>query len=79
MISPIFLILLPLALFIVVGLVGSTRRIGFWPPLLLSLLITPVGGFIVAVLSGPRRVANPDAEDEDEARTHPRPPPADRA
>lgn len=77
MISPIFLILLPLALFIVVGLVGSTRRIGFWPPLLLSLLITPVGGFIVAVLSGPRRVATPDAEDE--ARTQPRPSPADRA
>ena len=73
MISPIFLILLPLALFILVGLVGSTRRIGFWPPVLLSLLITPVGGFLVAVLSGPRRVADPGAKDEARTATKRRP------
>ena len=32
-----------------------TRRIGFWPALILSIVLTPVGGFIAAVLSGPRR------------------------
>jgi UPF0716 family protein affecting phage T7 exclusion len=59
-ITPILVIALPVLVFLAAGLVGSTRRLGFWWTLLLSLLVTPVGGFIVAVLSGPRRPKEPE-------------------
>lgn len=36
-----------------VGIVGSRRRIGFGLPFLLSLLFTPLIGLIVALLSDP--------------------------
>ena len=58
--KPIFIFGLPLLLFIAVGLVGSTRRLGFWWTIALSIVLTPIGGFIVAVLSGARRPTPPE-------------------
>lgn len=55
--TPFFIIVLPLFALVTVGLIGSTRRSGFWPTLLLGVILTPVGGFVVAWLSGPRRYA----------------------
>jgi hypothetical protein len=52
--TPFFIIVLPLAALLTAGLIGSTRRSGFWLTLVLSVLVTPVGGFLVAWLSGPR-------------------------
>lgn len=57
--TPIFIFGLPLLLLIAVGLVGSTRRLGLWWTLLVSVLLTPIGGFLVAVLTGPRRPRRP--------------------
>lgn len=54
-ITPFFVYLLPIATVLAVGLLGSTRRIGFWWSVLLSVLLTPVGGFIVALVSGAKR------------------------
>ncbi len=53
--APVFIYGLPALIVLATALVGSTRRLGFWLTLLLSLVITPVGGFVVALLSGPRR------------------------
>ena len=53
--EPFILIGLPAALVIVVALAGSTRRLGFWATLVLSILLTPLGGFIIALISGPRQ------------------------
>ncbi|MCA9684032.1 MAG: hypothetical protein KC431_27730 [Myxococcales bacterium] len=52
---PILAILFSVLSIIAVGLVGSTRRLGFWLSLLLAIVLTPIGGFIAAVISGPRR------------------------
>jgi hypothetical protein len=52
--TPFFIIVLPLAVLITLGLIGSTRRSGFWLTLVLGVILTPVGGFVVAWLSGPR-------------------------
>ncbi|MDC0671977.1 hypothetical protein [Nannocystis radixulma] len=38
-----------------IGMVGSTRRLGFWATILLSIVLTPIGGFIAALISGRRR------------------------
>ncbi|XYH99320.1 hypothetical protein ACMHYB_05980 [Sorangium sp. So ce1128] len=53
--APLFVIGLPILTFIAVGLLGSTRRIRWWGAILVSLVLTPVGGLIAAILSGPRR------------------------
>ncbi len=53
--SPFFIYALPIFTILAVAVLGTTRRIGFWPALILSIVLTPVGGFIAAVLSGPRR------------------------
>ena len=53
--APIFLVALPILTVLAVGLLGGTRRIGFWAAIILSVVITPVGGFIVALISGPKR------------------------
>ena len=37
-----------------VGLLGTTRRIGFWLAFFLSFLITPIGAAVVALITGPR-------------------------
>lgn len=47
------------AVFLVTGLVGSTRRLGFFMTLLLSFVLTPLGGFLAAALSGPRKRKEP--------------------
>jgi UPF0716 family protein affecting phage T7 exclusion len=52
--TPFFIIALPVLTVFAVGMVGSTRRLGFWLTALLSIVLTPVGGLLVAVLSGPR-------------------------
>lgn len=51
-----FLYLLPVITVLAVGLLGSTRRIGFWVAVIASVLLTPVGGFIIALISGPKRI-----------------------
>jgi len=43
------------AALIVAGLVGKTRRLGFWLTLVLSIFLTPFVGVALAVLTGPRR------------------------
>lgn len=53
--TPIFIIGLPVLLLLAVGLVGSTRRLGFWWTLLFAVLLTPIAGFLFAALSGARR------------------------
>ncbi len=53
--SPFFIYILPVVTILLVGAVGSTRRIGFWAALILAILLTPIGGGIVALISGPRR------------------------
>lgn len=47
-------ILIPVLAIVAVGLLGTTRRLGFWLSLLAAVVLTPLGGFIVALLSGPR-------------------------
>jgi hypothetical protein len=53
--SPFFIYALPVFTVLAVGVLGTTRRIGFWLALILAIVLTPVGGFIAAVLSGPKR------------------------
>jgi len=50
-----FTYVLPVLTVLAVGLLGTTRRIGFWAALLLSVLLTPIGGFLVTLISGPKR------------------------
>jgi UPF0716 family protein affecting phage T7 exclusion len=57
--TPFFIFVLPIITVITVGLLGSTRRIGFWVALILAIVLTPVGGFLVALLSGPKRFKEP--------------------
>jgi UPF0716 family protein affecting phage T7 exclusion len=54
--APLFFIVLPITTVLAVGLVGTTRRIGFWLAVILSVLLTPVGGLLVAVISGPKKL-----------------------
>lgn len=53
--APFFVIGLPVLILIAVGLLGSTRRIRWWGAILVSLVLTPVGGLIAALLSGRKR------------------------
>lgn len=57
--TPFMVVILPILTVLAVGLLGSTRRIGFWIALLLAIGLTPVGGLIVAIISGPKRKAPP--------------------
>ena len=52
--TPFLIFVLPAVTILLVGMLGSTRRIGFWPALLLSVLLTPVCGFVVTLFSGPK-------------------------
>ncbi|MDI1475039.1 hypothetical protein [Polyangium sp. y55x31] len=54
--TPIFRFVLPALTVFAVGLVGGTRRIGFRWAVFLSVILTPIGGFIVALASGPRPI-----------------------
>lgn len=60
--APFFIIGVPILTTIVVGLLGRTRRIGFWGAIIASILLTPIGGFIVALLSGAKRIKDPAVE-----------------
>lgn len=53
--KPFFIFVLPVLTVLMLGMLGTTRRLGFWGTILLSIVLTPVGGFIAANLSGPRR------------------------
>lgn len=53
--APLLIIALPVLLLLAVGLVGSTRRLGFWLTVVLSIFLTPIGGFLAAFISGPRQ------------------------
>jgi uncharacterized membrane protein YvlD (DUF360 family) len=53
--SPFTIVILPILTVIAVALLGSTRRIGFWFALFLAIVLTPVGGLIAALISGPKR------------------------
>lgn len=52
--GPFFFIVLPILTVLAAALAGRTRRIGFWPTLILSILLTPIGGILVAFISGPK-------------------------
>jgi hypothetical protein len=58
-IKPFFVIVLPIVTVLAVGLLGGTRRIGFWLALILGVVLTPIGGFLVALLSGQRKPKQP--------------------
>jgi len=47
---------LPILIIFTIGLLGRTRRVGFWGAFLLSIVLTPIGGFLVTVLSGPKPI-----------------------
>ena len=54
--APLYAVVFLLLTILAVGLVGSTRRIGFIFAVLASVVLTPVGGLLLALLSGRRRV-----------------------
>ncbi|MDC3982199.1 hypothetical protein [Polyangium jinanense] len=54
--EPLFKYGLPFLTAFAVGLLGRTRRIGFWGGVVASILLTPLGGFLVTLISGPRRI-----------------------
>lgn len=53
--TPFFVYVLPVVTVLVLGLLGRTRRLGFLPTIVASIALTPAGGFVLALLSGPRR------------------------
>lgn len=55
--TPFFVYVLPVLTVLALGLLGRTRRLGFWWTVALSIVLTPIGGFIAAQLSGPRERA----------------------
>jgi hypothetical protein len=38
---------------VVLSVLGTTRRIGFWGTFFASILLTPVGGLLLVLVSGP--------------------------
>lgn len=53
--TPLFLYVLPVLTVLAVGLLGSTRKIGFWIAVILSVVLTPIGGALITMISGPKR------------------------
>jgi UPF0716 family protein affecting phage T7 exclusion len=51
----IIVLIIPALSVVAVGLVGSKRRIGFWLATLLAVVATPIGGFLIAMISGQRK------------------------
>lgn len=51
---PILLLAVLLLTSVVVGLLGTTRRIGFFFPFFASFLITPLGAALLVIISGRR-------------------------
>lgn len=54
-ITPLFIYALPLITIALIGLLGKTRRIGLIPAIIASILLTPLGGFLLTLLLGPKR------------------------
>ena len=54
--TPFFIVVLPILTVLAVGALGRTCRIGFWPALLISIVLTPVAGTIAALVSGRKRI-----------------------
>lgn len=54
--APFFQFGLPIILIMTIGLLGRTRRVGFWGAFLLSIFLTPIGGFLVTIISGPKPI-----------------------
>ncbi len=55
-IQPFFICFLLILTVLAVGLLGRIRRIGFWGAIVCSVLLTPMGGFLVALISGPKKI-----------------------
>jgi hypothetical protein len=72
--APIFRYVLPVVLIFTVGLLGRTRRIGFWGAFILSILLTPIGGFLVALISGAKRIEDPPKRKKSTAKQGPKNP-----
>ena len=60
MVLPLAILAAYLVFCILVGLCGSQRRMGFTGTFLLSLVITPVLGLLVLLITGPSRRAEDD-------------------
>jgi hypothetical protein len=58
-VSRFFIYVLPIVTILFIGLLGKTRRIGFLLAVIASILLTPVGGFVLTMLLGPKRVERP--------------------
>ncbi len=54
--QPFFIFFLLILTVLAVGLLGRIRRIGFWGAIIFSVLLTPLGGFLVALISGPKKI-----------------------
>ncbi len=63
-----FVYVLPVLTVLAVGQLGTTRRVGFWGALILSVILTPIGGFIVTLISGPKRL-RPTSKPKSKATT----------
>lgn len=53
--TPFFVYVLPIVTALAVAALGSTRRLGFWLTLGAAIVLTPMGGYIAAMLSGAKR------------------------
>lgn len=69
--APFFRYGLPVIIVFVIGLLGRTRRVGFAGAIVLSIVLTPIGGFLVTVLSGPKSIKQPKSR----SKTKPAPAP----
>jgi hypothetical protein len=69
--APFFRYGLPVIIVFVIGLLGRTRRVGFAGAIILSIVLTPIGGFLVTVLSGPKPIEKPKTR----SKTNPAPAP----
>jgi hypothetical protein len=56
-VTPFFITILPIVTVLAVGALGSSSRLGFWPAVLLAIVLTPVGGTLAALISGRKRIA----------------------
>ncbi len=56
----LFIYVLPFILIVLIGLLGKTRRIGLIPAIIASILLSPLGGFLLTMLLGPKRETKPD-------------------
>jgi len=53
---------------LVIGFLGSMKRIGFWGGFFASMVVTPLGGLLLVLVSGPPKPAkypaSPDSLDK---------------